>query len=53
MEAMERVMNEAFEGRLMLRNIVKSMLIPCYDLQSFFPLIFSHANALESERFDF
>ena len=51
--AMERVMKEAFGDRLTLRNTVKPVLIPCYDLQSSAPLVFSRADALESESFDF
>ncbi|CAL9211184.1 unnamed protein product, partial [Musa hybrid cultivar] len=53
MEAMERVIREALGDRLTLHNTVKPVLIPCYDLQSFFSLIFSRANALESESIDF
>ncbi|URE15780.1 Patatin-like phospholipase, partial [Musa troglodytarum] len=53
MEAMERIMKEAFGDRLTLCNIVKQVLISCYEPQSFFSLIFSRANALESESFDF
>ncbi|THU61089.1 hypothetical protein C4D60_Mb07t19610 [Musa balbisiana] len=54
-KAMERVMKEAFEDRLMLMpcNTVKPVLIPCYDLQSSASLIFSRADDLESKNFNF
>ncbi|RWW33085.1 hypothetical protein GW17_00002222 [Ensete ventricosum] len=51
--AMEKVMKEAFGERLTLRDTVKPVLIPCYDLRSSAPLVFSRADALESESFDF
>ncbi|CAL9091324.1 unnamed protein product [Musa textilis] len=51
--AMEKVMKQAFGERLTLRDTVKPVLIPCYDLRSSAPLVFSRADALESESFDF
>ncbi|RWV87960.1 hypothetical protein GW17_00049998 [Ensete ventricosum] len=51
--AMEKVMKEAFGERLTLRDTVKPVLIPCHDLRSSAPFVFSRADALESESFDF
>ncbi|CAL9088085.1 Patatin-like phospholipase [Musa troglodytarum] len=51
--AMEKVMKEAFGERLTLRDTVKPLLIPCHDLRSSAPFVFSRADALESESFDF
>lgn len=51
--AMEMAMKETFGESLTLRDTVKPVLIPCYDLQSSAPLVFSRADALESESYDF
>ncbi|CAL9753242.1 unnamed protein product [Musa acuminata subsp. burmannicoides] len=51
--AMERAMKEVFGEGLTLRDTVKPVLIPCYDLRSSAPFVFSRADALESESFDF
>ncbi|WOL09604.1 hypothetical protein Cni_G18357 [Canna indica] len=51
--AMEKTMKEAFGGGLTLRDTVKPVLIPCYDLRSSAPLVFSRADALENKSFDF
>ncbi|KAG6495075.1 patatin-like protein 6 [Zingiber officinale] len=51
--AMERVMKEAFGEKLTLRDTIKPVLIPCYDLQTSAPLVFSRADALESQSYDF
>ncbi|XP_042473834.1 patatin-like protein 6 [Zingiber officinale] len=51
--AMERVMKETFGEKLTLRDTIKPVLIPCYDLQTSAPLVFSRADALESQSFDF
>ncbi|RWW04690.1 hypothetical protein GW17_00032075 [Ensete ventricosum] len=51
--AIERAMKEAFGESLTLRDTVKPVLIPCYDLRSSAPFVFSRADALESESFDF
>ncbi|CAL9757413.1 unnamed protein product, partial [Musa acuminata subsp. burmannicoides] len=51
--AMEKVMKEAFGERLTLRDTVKPVLIPCHDLRSSAPFVFSRADALESESFEF
>ncbi|OVA10152.1 Patatin/Phospholipase A2-related [Macleaya cordata] len=54
--ALERVLKEAFteKGRnLTLKDTLKPVLIPCYDLSSSAPFLFSRADALETESFDF
>ncbi|WOL04255.1 patatin-like protein 6 [Canna indica] len=51
--SMEGVMKEAFGERLTLRDTMKPVLIPCHDLQTSAPLVFSRADALENESFDF
>ncbi|TYH20858.1 hypothetical protein ES288_A05G462100v1 [Gossypium darwinii] len=53
---MEKVMKEAFTaGRrsLTLKDTLKPVLIPCYDLSSTAPFLFSRADALETDSFDF
>ncbi|GFP94355.1 patatin-like protein 6 [Phtheirospermum japonicum] len=55
---LEKVMKEAFKdeksGRsLTLRNTLKPVLIPCYDLSSTAPFLFSRADALETDSYDF
>ncbi|KAI3902952.1 hypothetical protein MKW92_018304 [Papaver armeniacum] len=54
---LEKVLKEAFKddgGRnLTLKDTLKPVLIPCYDLSSSSPFLFSRADALENESFDF
>ncbi|KAK6136297.1 LOW QUALITY PROTEIN: hypothetical protein DH2020_029961 [Rehmannia glutinosa] len=55
---LEKVMKEAFKdektGRsLTLKNTLKPVLIPCYDLSSTAPFLFSRADALETDSYDF
>ncbi|XP_059628305.1 patatin-like protein 6 [Cornus florida] len=53
---LEKVMKEAFSenGRsLTLKDTLKPVLIPCYDLSSSAPFLFSRADALETDSFDF
>ncbi|MCL7039252.1 hypothetical protein MKW94_019112 [Papaver nudicaule] len=54
---LEKVLKEAFRdngGRnLTLKDTLKPVLIPCYDLSSSSPFLFSRADALENESFDF
>ncbi|XP_020584922.1 patatin-like protein 6 [Phalaenopsis equestris] len=52
-KAMEMAMKETFGESLTLRDTLKPVLIPCYDLHSSAPLVFSRADALENESFDF
>ncbi|KAI3734751.1 hypothetical protein L6452_14229 [Arctium lappa] len=52
----ENAMKEAFvvNGRsLTLKDTLKPVLIPCYDLSSSAPFLFSRADALETDSFDF
>ena len=53
---LEKAMKEAFveNGRtLTLKDTLKPVLIPCYDLSSTAPFLFSRADALETESFNF
>ncbi|KAL5710090.1 Patatin-like protein 6 [Ranunculus cassubicifolius] len=54
---LEKFMKEKFtdnNGRsLTLRDTMKPVLIPCYDLTSSAPFLFSRADALESDSFNF
>ncbi|KAJ9545545.1 hypothetical protein OSB04_025252 [Centaurea solstitialis] len=52
----ETCMKEAFTVNgesLTLKNTLKPVLIPCYDLTSSAPFLFSRADALETDSFDF
>ncbi|KAI3705545.1 hypothetical protein L1987_75784 [Smallanthus sonchifolius] len=52
----ENAMKEVFtvDGTsLTLKNTLKPVLIPCYDLSSSAPFLFSRADALETNSFDF
>ncbi|XP_075513570.1 patatin-like protein 6 isoform X2 [Primulina tabacum] len=55
---LEKAMRDAFKdektGRsLTLKDTLKPVLIPCYDLTSTAPFLFSRADALETDSFDF
>ena len=53
---LEKALKEAFNenGRsLTLKDTIKPVLIPCYDMSSTAPLLFSRADALETDSFDF
>ncbi|KAJ6717685.1 PATATIN-LIKE PROTEIN 6 [Salix purpurea] len=53
---LEKAMKETFseKGRdLTLKDTLKPVLIPCYDLSSTAPFLFSRADALETDSFDF
>lgn len=53
---LERSMKEVFveKGRsLTLKDTLKPVLVPCYDLSSSAPFLFSRADALETDSFDF
>ncbi|CAN6565795.1 unnamed protein product [Malus baccata var. baccata] len=53
---LEKVMKEAFaddDRTLTLRDTLKPVLIPCYDLSSRAPFLFSRADALETDSYDF
>ncbi|VVB17471.1 unnamed protein product [Arabis nemorensis] len=49
---LEKTMKESF-GELTLKDTVKPVLIPCYDLTSSAPFLFSRADALETDGYDF
>ena len=54
---LEKTVKEAFSaenGRsLTLKDTLKPVLIPCYDLSSTAPFLFSRADALETDSYDF
>uniref|UniRef100_A0A2N9EVJ0 Patatin n=1 Tax=Fagus sylvatica TaxID=28930 RepID=A0A2N9EVJ0_FAGSY len=53
---LEKAMKEAFTEKnrsLTLKDTLKPVLIPCYDLSSTAPFLFSRADALETDSFDF
>ncbi|KAF9619453.1 hypothetical protein IFM89_007028 [Coptis chinensis] len=53
---LEKIMKEAFSDKsrsLTLKDTLKPVLIPCYDLSSSAPFVFSRADAFESESIDF
>lgn len=56
-KSMERVLKRLFaakDGRsLTLKDTLKPLLIPCYDLSSAAPFLFSRTDALETDNFDF
>ena len=49
---LKRVMKESF-SELTLKDTLKPVLIPCYDLKSSAPFLFSRADALETDGYDF
>ncbi|PAN50567.1 hypothetical protein GQ55_9G539200 [Panicum hallii var. hallii] len=51
--ALEAAMRSAFGEELTLRDTIKPVLISCYDLKTSAPLVFSRADALENESYDF
>ncbi|CAA2970809.1 patatin-like protein 6 [Olea europaea var. sylvestris] len=53
-KAMKAAFKDAKTGRsLTLKDTLKPVLIPCYDLSSTAPFLFSRADALESDGYDF
>ncbi|KAH0750320.1 hypothetical protein KY290_029552 [Solanum tuberosum] len=56
-KCMDKVLKEAFireDGKVMtLRDTCKPILVPCFDLNSSAPFVFSRADATESTSFDF
>lgn len=53
---LEKAMKEAFadnDRSLTLRDTLKPVLVPCYDLSSTAPFLFSRADALETDSYDF
>ncbi|XP_057522409.1 patatin-like protein 6 [Amaranthus tricolor] len=55
--SLEKLLKEKFMkkngGSLTLKDTLKPVLIPCYDLSSTAPFLFSRADALETDGFDF
>ncbi|KAL1209832.1 Patatin-like protein 6 [Cardamine amara subsp. amara] len=49
---LEKAMKESF-AELTLKDTLKPVLIPCYDLTSSAPFLFSRADALETDGYDF
>ncbi|MCD9558856.1 putative inactive patatin-like protein 9 [Datura stramonium] len=56
-KSMDKVLKEAFrrdDGKVLtLRDTCKPILVPCFDLNSSAPFVFSRADATESSSFDF
>lgn len=56
-KSMDKVLNKVLtrdDGKVLtLKDTCKPMLIPCYDLNTSAPFVFSRADALESSSFDF
>lgn len=50
---MERSLKETFGEDINLSDTARPVLIPCYDLRTSAPFVFSRADALEAESFDF
>ncbi|OMO83084.1 Patatin/Phospholipase A2-related protein [Corchorus capsularis] len=48
----EKLLSKTF-GDLTLKDTLKSVLIPCYDLSTHAPFLFSRADALEMDGYDF
>ncbi|CAA7052024.1 unnamed protein product [Microthlaspi erraticum] len=49
---LEKTMKDSF-AELTLKDTLKPVLIPCYDLTSSAPFLFSRADALETDGYDF
>ncbi|KAJ3680955.1 hypothetical protein LUZ60_015444 [Juncus effusus] len=52
-KALESGMKELFGEKLTLKDTLKPLLIPCYDLNTCAPFVFSRADAIESDSYDF
>ncbi|KAE8671339.1 putative inactive patatin-like protein 9 [Hibiscus syriacus] len=56
-KSMDKVLKEMFKREdgtsLTLKDTCKSLLVPCFDLNSSAPFVFSHADASESPSFNF
>ncbi|MED6196279.1 Patatin-like protein 6 [Stylosanthes scabra] len=54
---LEKTVKEVFTGdngrSLTLKDTLKPVLVPCYDLSSTAPFLFSRADALETDSYDF
>ncbi|KAM1244914.1 hypothetical protein ACFX2I_036177 [Malus domestica] len=49
----EKLFRKTFGEQLTLRDTLKSVLIPCYDMSSCAPFLFSRADAVEMDGYDF
>ncbi|KQK17127.2 patatin-like protein 3 [Brachypodium distachyon] len=49
----EAVFRKAFGDALTVRDAAKPLLIPCYDVATAAPFVFSRADAVEADAFDF
>ncbi|KAM1319503.1 hypothetical protein TB2_004399 [Malus domestica] len=49
----EKLFRKTFGKQLTLRDTLKSVLIPCYDMSSRAPFLFSRADAVEVDSYDF
>ncbi|KAM1213053.1 hypothetical protein ACFX2I_004540 [Malus domestica] len=49
----EKLFRKTFGEQLTLRDTLKSVLIPCYDMSSRAPFLFSRADAVEVDSYDF
>lgn len=49
----ERELAKIFGGSYTMKDTVKPVLIPCYDLASDAPFVFSRADSLETDSYDF
>ncbi|KAK6917095.1 Patatin-like phospholipase domain [Dillenia turbinata] len=48
----EKIIRQVF-GEMTIKDTVKSVLIPCYDLKTRAPFVFSRADAVETDGYDF
>lgn len=49
----EKLFRKTFGDQLTLKDTLKSVLIPCYDMSSRAPFLFSRADAVEMDSYDF
>ncbi|CAB4307059.1 unnamed protein product [Prunus armeniaca] len=49
----EKLFRKTFGDQLSLKDTLKSVLIPCYDMSSRAPFLFSRADAVEMDGYDF
>ncbi|XP_050369451.1 patatin-like protein 7 [Argentina anserina] len=49
----ERLFRKTFGDQLTLKDTLKAVLIPCYDMSSRAPFLFSRADAVEMDGYDF
>ncbi|KAL6197038.1 hypothetical protein ACLB2K_032651 [Fragaria x ananassa] len=49
----ERLFRKTFGDQLTMKDTLKAVLIPCYDMSSRAPFLFSRADAVEMDSYDF